>query len=171
MIRWVLLVPLSGCAWVLNVNGGAAMSRDVGPDPAPPVPEAILDVHTDLALQGLGLGIAGRTRTGPRGFEFGMGPELCFMPALGEVSPYVCGGASLLTLGYRDDAFSLGAMSPYLQPSLAFALGDRTLNTVFVSVPVGYDVRFTGQPSSWFVGLTVGLGWSFNSERAPVRRF
>jgi hypothetical protein len=91
---------------------------------------------------------------------------VCAIPTDGHVTVALCGGVSMLTLGLRDDAFSLGAMSPHLQPIVALPLGEHTLYTLVVSVPLGYDLRFTDQPDSLWAGLEFGVGWSLSSGRA-----
>lgn len=156
MLPSLLLASMLGCAFLLHVDGGPAVAVDTTRQAEF---QGILEGHTALSIGDVGVGINVRNRTGGRGTEFGAGPEFCWIPAGKMASPYLCAGASLLTLGWRDDALAMGALSPYLQPAFAAPIGDDCVSSVFVSLPVGWDVRLTDQPDSFFAGLTVGFGW------------
>ena len=164
----LLALLFCGCAFLLHVDGGPAAAVDTkGQTEA----QGVLETHTALAIHDMGVGVNLRSRAGARGVELAGGPEFCWIPAAHTSAPFVCGGASLLTLGWRDDSFSIGGMSPYLQPAWAFPIDETCVSSIFVSVPVGWDVRFTDQPDSFFAGLTVGYGWQAKSSalKRPCR--
>ena len=153
----LIAVFLTGCLGYAEVATGPAVAvHDAAVDP-----EWALATRTALAPRfddgpTVGLGASARTRLGESGFDLSAGPEVCLM-APGDASLVaLCPGASLLTVGYRDEGVSLGTLSPHLTATLA----KRTDGPMgfFVGATVGYDVRVTPQSSSPWAGLTVGYG-------------
>lgn len=150
---------LGGSAWA----GGSA-SLAYGPvgalDPhgSTSVESSIVARTTVFPEDGpLGLGVSARAHGGPQGFDLGVTPDLCAGTIQDAYLLQVCGGLTLYNTGWRDGQRTHGLLSPVVEPTLGIPLAGGDGGALFVSVPVGYDVRY-GQEGAWWAGITLGFG-------------
>ncbi|MCB9792522.1 MAG: hypothetical protein H6741_07305 [Alphaproteobacteria bacterium] len=162
-MRLLPVLLLSGCVnGLLSYNTGVVAAGDVTPVPdrAPIHPEGLLSAHAAIGYNSVGMGLGARSRFGARAFELSVAPEVCVYGNFSfqsEPGLHACGGVSPLILGVRDGAFSLGLLSPYVEPSLSFPLNGS--GNLFITAPVGFDWRVTRATSTWYAGLTIGVGF------------
>ena len=155
MTRWWTLLMSSGCVGYAQMGVGAAID---GQTPAEPEGMVVASAAMAPDVEGLhtGLGVQARSRRGQAGLDAAVGPELCHM--VGEEGWLVslCGGASVLNVGFRDQQVALGAVSPQVS-ALLMHREDQVFGLMF-GVYGGYDVRVTGQGGSPWGGVMVGYG-------------
>lgn len=161
MTRWIAVGMGLALGDVALAGGSASLAYGaVGTfDAHRASPEAMIVARTAVFPEdgGLGLGLSARAHGGPQGFDLGVTPDLCAATVLDAALLQVCGGLTLYNKGWREGAHTRGLLSPVVEPTLGIPLSDGDRGALFISVPVGYDVRY-GQEGAWWAGITVGFG-------------
>lgn len=172
----LVLVPFAvgGCSTLLGQEIGASYA--VGkPEQSAFAAAAYAGLGDGRSNGGNGLGLELRAKGGPKMGQFAVGPMVYLLAGPDEASPKAIfvarGGFALAQLESVEGRFGFGMFSPHFSAGISLAL---TRNTrLFVMPEVEYDLRFTGQASTGYVSLMIGIGaasyGSAQRHREPVR--
>ncbi len=164
MIRtlYLLLLPtIAGC--MMKASGGpvANLSNPGSEDPLGRT-VAVEAVAMDPSSNGvaLGAGVFQRGLAVGGGGETLRGVMVCAAPGdlfAQPVVPRMCTGATVEHSGWVGGEAAWGTVGPFAQPGLLIRVGEGSPVFVSVDAPVGWSPRETGQPATWWGGLTVGV--------------
>lgn len=109
---------------------------------------------------GNGLGLELRGKGGPKMGQFAIGPMAYLLVGPDEASPTAIfvarGGFAIAQLESVEGRFGFGMFSPHLSAGISLDLTPKI--RLFIMPEVEYDMRFTGQASTGYVSLMIGIG-------------